>query len=55
MADIALTRKYSTFDAYWADAQTFMTSAGWTLHDDVDASNKVYKTNGVEVINNIYI
>lgn len=46
MADIALTRKYSTFDDYWAEAQTFMTSAGWTLHDDVDASNKVYKTNG---------
>lgn len=48
MANIALTRKYSTFDAYWADVQTFMIDVGWTLHDDVDASNKVYKTNGVE-------
>lgn len=46
MANIALTRKYSTFDDYWADIQTFMTSVGWTLHDDIDASNKVYKTNG---------
>lgn len=46
MAAIALTRKYSTFDGYWTDVQTFMTNAGWTLHDDVDASNKVYKTNG---------
>lgn len=48
MATIALTRKYSTLDLYWADVQTFMSSAGWALHDDVDASNKVYKTNGVE-------
>jgi hypothetical protein len=46
MANIALTRKYSTIADYWTDVQTFMTSAGWTLHDDVDADNKVYKTNG---------
>lgn len=46
MANIALTRKYSTMDDYWADVQTFMTSIGWLLHDDVDADNKVYKTNG---------
>jgi len=46
MANIALTRRYSTIADYWSDVQTFMTSAGWTLHDDIDADNKVYKTNG---------
>jgi len=46
MANIALTRKYSTIADYWADVQTFMIGVGWTLHDDVDADNKVYKTNG---------
>ena len=46
MANIALVRKYATMAAYWADVQSFMTGAGWTLHDDIDANNKVYKTNG---------
>lgn len=48
MANIALSKKYATMDTYWADVQTFMTSVGWALHDDVDASNKVYKTNGTD-------
>lgn len=47
MANIALTRRYATLADYWTDVQAFMISAGWTLHDDVSADNKVYKTNGI--------
>ena len=37
---------YTSLDVFYAACCNFMIAAGWTLHDDVSAGEKVYKTQG---------